>query len=198
MSEPAHQRRRRPTGKNKDEYTFRKLSGCDRRACAPRRTRHGDHLGILNGPAAERFLATGADWRNCGACGGGADRSRLQHGTSMGARSAASSGIIPSAVPRPDGAGYLCGGDGATSGRAEHLPDMPVRRPRSWSGSTSGGGRSVPESMRGRLDRQRLEVDPPDLRVVAPDPPRQPAGCRSDLFPGEPFLEPDDVCNDSA
>src|SRR5262249_55755974 len=42
------------------EYTFRKLGGSGRRACAPRRTRDGDHLGIRNGPAAERFLATSA------------------------------------------------------------------------------------------------------------------------------------------
>src|SRR5262249_37346211 len=58
VSEPIRQSRRRPTEKNTDEYPFRKPSGYGRRACAPRRTRNGDDLGVLNGPAAERFLAT--------------------------------------------------------------------------------------------------------------------------------------------
>src|SRR5262249_28956372 len=57
-SEPIPQSRRRLPGKNKDAYPFRTLSRSGRRACAPRRTRDGDDLGVLNGPAAERFLAT--------------------------------------------------------------------------------------------------------------------------------------------
>src|SRR5262249_53782126 len=57
-SEPIPQSRRRLPGKKKDAYPFRTLSRSGRRACARRRTRDGDDLGVLNGPAAERFLAT--------------------------------------------------------------------------------------------------------------------------------------------
>src|SRR5262249_43644875 len=63
-SEPIPQGRRRLPGKNKDAYPFRSLSRSGRRACAPGRTRNGDDLGVLNGAAAERVLATAARTRS--------------------------------------------------------------------------------------------------------------------------------------